>query len=1260
MSRILTERLGRGARPFKGLSDKSRPDALTAGECSDLLNVDYFGDGMECRGGCVRKAGPLREGSIRLDGVNDYLKVVNQTGYDPGGNAPYIGLVAVLRDRKFAATSILSQGFGAVGNLFFDLRYDPTAGTGSLGAWIFRVRDATAAATRTYTLDDGDGLNSPEGKHRFLQWYQTALGVPTAELWSDTAMLTSATSATISSFNWNSAQNLFVGVGTTALNTIGTDYAAVTVAELRWSIASAANQAATLIATTTNKFYIRELTAAAKALCAGYWQFNDGDDDGSCTDSSGASPQNDAIIVNEPPPWVLASDNALVLGPSAVRFKGGNEWLDVRDTTSGTTTVTSVFQSTGGTVRKWTVRLIYIPVLVPGVATIPDGVVFWSGADATLPAPIALRIVSDTFQMVYNDNGTARSTSIAGGFSVSAQAGRRIRLTVAMMQDPLATPQRILWLEANVETSAGAGTGNVYVANTAGTYTPSVLGPTTISQDWAFGRHVTNFGTARLGSVTAFHTDGGLLGTLDDIQILAGFKLSPPVSVSVLEPFQEHPTFPNIATALYLRLNDGAGTGPLETEGYASVSGGGWQAYLKPQVDDGARWDIGLVDPQTPKRASLFKAFDRFSNDKKSRRDCLVACGTTLYAYDVIGDLLRIIGPLPGRADALTFAEYGQRGLLAGAPGRRPIWTDGVGIYGLGINAPQAQAIVVLSNTGPGAFTNGSYYLYVTFRNKGEPQTESNPSPATLVTFGGGNDTIDSIELPVSTDPQVNQRRVWITALGGADGDTSYLIATIDDNTTTSYTTDIVSVSILSEAMTEYFRRAPAPNGVAVGQFKDYTLVGGDQLDPTRVWISQPTIPDYWFTDDGAGAGDFLDLDLDVGRAITTFAPLLSSHLVEFSDGRAVLNTTGDPDDPINFAFTNRRSGAVGPQAIAPSGNIAYFIGEDAIHVTTGFDDTNLSGPGERTLDAPKFLQEQERPSISRFMLKKIAGAHRRKFVAIEHRRKGQVWFAVHTTSGDGLTNDAEIIYDIERRIWSKYDIRLDCADRVDDSSGNAKLFGVVDGYVCELDVEDQPVDGWASLIPSGTITSVSGQAITVSGTPLGTAGNLRFLKCYVYKAATGTVVSFQLRDNTSTSVMVAADGVSLTGIANGDTFIVGGIECWAEFAFRFSSALDKKAFRWMRFYGEASADTVYLRAAYKIDENRYDQTPDTNWTNEIRAWPLGTANLEINFVGIGGLMRVRVGPTAHATSTAPVFMPTSKKVKIAALEMLGNPTSKL
>ena len=1248
----MTRNVSSQIQNFRGLNDRRKLPGLAPGEIADGLNFELSQRAFEKRLGFTRLGGPLKDCSTRLDGVNDYLRITNQSTYTPATNGTfYFGIALVLRSRPTTAVTIASWGFGAAADLFFDLRYDPTAGTGSLGAWVFRVRDN--GATLTYTLDDGDGGVRPEGNYRFIEINDTLSGSE-ATLFSDTAVLTQDTDISWSSLNWNSAQDLFIGVGTTAANTIGTDFASVTVAEIRYSVSTLGNILGILHASdaTSNYFYRRELTDAAKAVCNGYWKCNDGDDAGVCHDYAGT---NDAIIPNNPPPWVLASDEPLVLGEAAIRFKGGNEWLDVRDiTTIAPTTVAQVFTSYGGNVADWTVRGIYIPELLPGAATVADGVVFWSGTSTTLPAPVGLRIVSDKFAFIYNDNGTARTTTLTGAVSggtaptVTSLVGKRVRWTAAM---PAGGASAFV---TQIVVDNGAGVANS-VYTLFGSYVPSASGPTTISQDWAFGRHVTNFAAARLGSTTVFHTDGPLVGVLDDVQIIKGYLIAAPAGIPNLGvfPFQEQSSWPGYAVglALYLRLNDGAGTGLLDSTGFGSGTNGGWNCYLRPEADEGASWDVGLVEPHRPVRGTMVASYDNFLADGTHTRALILVSGVTVYEYTAANGL-RVVGPLFARAAAMTHAKYGRRLLLAGAVGRRPMIYDG-SLRGVGIPAPHAASIVTTSNAA-GSLAAGQYYLYVTFRNRNPEggSVESNPSPGVLVTITAPDDTIDSVQLPTSTDPQVNQRRIWMTAVAvsATDGETAYLVATVDDNTTTTYTTDILTVSTSAETL-EYFEHAEAPDGTTVGQFLDYTLLGGNQRLPTRLYYSSVGAPDYW---NPAVDGRYLDLDLDSGNPILGIAPLLDRAIVDMGDGKWGIFATGDIDRPLDKTRLNDTHGAVGPQASIVVNNQQWYIGESDLYLSDGYRETNISSPDEPPATAPVYIQQLGKTSIQALFRSKMDWSGRARFAVIEHRARSQIWFCVRMTDASSQIDDTNthvIAYDTVQGFFSRYDLPIDCGALVEISSERAEVVGITQGWLVKYDQDTGEGAASTGVLTATSRTSAStGTLIGFSGTPF-TGLDLRWIRAFIYHKADHTIVERRIIGVPSTASLLLEDADAT--LAVGDLLIAGAAPYFGDFAVSFGNPLSTKALLGVAVGAELVSAAADLRVQHKGDVRALPATLSGFATRYLTL----SATIVTRWLGLGGLgvtFYVRVSETGYAAGTALGVFPGGGSFRLHGLAFEG------
>jgi len=1260
-SKPVSQTIGGDGASFRGLSDKDAPELLSLGESPDLLNVDFSEGQVTRRNGYIRVSNqPLRNGSLRLDGINDHLRITNKAAYQPTSSNLYFAFGAVLRNRPPAAASTVSLfnwGFGAVGNLFFDMRYDSAGGTGALGAWIFRVRDSGAGATRTMTMDDGDGSYSPVGAYRFFEFIGTAASASLV-MWKDDGTSTTVSTTAVGTYNWTSTQDLFVGVSTTALNTVGTDYADVTLCEVRYAVLSTTPAAAGIIASTTNKYYIREVPATVKALLTGYWKLNDGLDVGVCVDTIAS---NNALIVNNPSSWIKPTDQPLVLGQAAMKFAGGNGWMDLQDV-GGLVTDTFVTLALGGTLQpRWTFRLLYIPALPPGATTVPDGVIVWAGNSAAappVPQPIGLRIVSDRFEARYNDGGAIITLTLngVGQPTVTSLVGKRLRL--ALKRSFVGNGNFTLELAVD----NGNGVAPSYYFQT-GACANAAAGA--VSTDWSFGRRITNFAQARLGSTAVFGTDGALIGIVDDVQLIHTYNLGLGVGTGNISsfgvaynPFSEVTNWNGglvggivHSTVLYLKLNDGYGDTPATIGTVTTDAGGGWRCWLRPALDDGARWDVGLVDPQYPVRGAMLRSYDRFVNDRKTRREVLIAAGTTLYAYDETQGTLRVVGPLPARADVWAFAQYGQRALLAGAPGRRPVWTDGNGVHFLGIRAPLAASVPTVA--AGGAMVAGTYFVYVTYRNR-DTGVESNPSPGVSVTFAAGNLRINPIALPISSDPQVNQRRIYMTSAGGTDGSPIYLVATVDDNTTSSYAVNIDGpVSTSATSITDYYFHAEAPSGSVIAQFKDYTVAAGDQLYPTRLWYSQSGSPDYWNTRSG---GSYLDLDLDTGRSITGCYAIIDKLLVDFTDGRAVVSTTGDSASPLTFQFANRSHGSVGPAAGCVSDNQLFYIAEKGIFSTTGYDETRLSGPEFRPINVPRMLQEVELPSVDRLLLRKVVGANRRFFCAFELRARKQFHFCISTTSDLATyTNGLDLVYDQQRKVWSKYDLAIDCADRVDNATGDDKIWAIIAGYLVELDQDNQAVDG-PGFVAAGVVTSVSGLQINVTTAGLGPTDGLRFLTCFLYRYVDNTVLSFFVRLNDAGSI-TAVDGTSLTGVAANDVLLIGGVAMFVDFVFRLGALAHLKRYHSLRLVVTGDFAPTYLRFAYKIDCLGYDPAY-TGWTDFTETIDSTQVAHLLHLGGNGRMMRVRISDTAltNALSSAPV--PAIARMRLSAVECIGEELS--
>lgn len=122
-----------------------------------------------------------------------------------------------------------------------------------------------------------------------------------------------------------------------------------------------------------------------------------------------------------------------------------------------------------------------------------------------------------------------------------------------------------------------------------------------------------------------------------------------------------------------------------------------------------------------------------------------------------------------------------------------------VGAAGFKIAAP-VQAPTGNASAAPGAagVLTGTYYYTTTFVL--DDGTETEPWPGTAVSVSPSSQSVDLTSIPVSTSARVTGRRIYRTKSGSAEPKDYYLVATISNNTATTYTDNIADGSLGSPA----------------------------------------------------------------------------------------------------------------------------------------------------------------------------------------------------------------------------------------------------------------------------------------------------------------------------------------------------------------------------------------------------------------------------------------------------------------------------
>lgn len=262
-----------------------------------------------------------------------------------------------------------------------------------------------------------------------------------------------------------------------------------------------------------------------------------------------------------------------------------------------------------------------------------------------------------------------------------------------------------------------------------------------------------------------------------------------------------------------------------------------------------------------------------------------------------------------------------------------------------GIAAPTSAP--TLAQGAAGALSAANYYGVVTFRNS-NTGAESNPSSASAVLALAANRKIDWSAIPVSTNSQVNQRRLWRT-LGDQTGE-YYLVATINDNVTTTYTGDNVTTDDLGEAVS--FDNGVPPANIEIIETHLERLFGTDGIDVFFSNIGQM---------EGFAADAIAQFEPEDGHKIRALKSWGRDRLVVGKTNKIhLLRGTG----PANFEpdVLSDRQGIWSNESVHVIGGSLFFYGGDDVYRSDGGPPVPIGSPNVKAvLDA---IPDSERENV--------------------------------------------------------------------------------------------------------------------------------------------------------------------------------------------------------------------------------------------------------------------------------------------------------
>jgi len=238
--------------------------------------------------------------------------------------------------------------------------------------------------------------------------------------------------------------------------------------------------------------------------------------------------------------------------------------------------------------------------------------------------------------------------------------------------------------------------------------------------------------------------------------------------------------------------------------------------------------------------------------DSGANEYLLVYSDTAWYAQTTTGVFSSIKSSLTSGTpwNFTTLADW-----AIGANGvNEPVKYDGSTAYTLKVDAPTSAPSTA---TGSAGNLTGDYQYQVTFVTTSGAET--NPSSSSTI-VSPSSEQVDMTAIPTGTG-DVASRKIYRTEAGES---TFYYLATISDNTTTTYTDDTIDVN-LGSAIAPSTHTDPPSNGKFPAVYKEFLFLVDPDF-PTRAYFSHQSYPEIFDTTEGTG--NYLQVGLNDGQEI--------------------------------------------------------------------------------------------------------------------------------------------------------------------------------------------------------------------------------------------------------------------------------------------------------------------------------------------------------------------------------------------------------
>jgi hypothetical protein len=246
------------------------------------------------------------------------------------------------------------------------------------------------------------------------------------------------------------------------------------------------------------------------------------------------------------------------------------------------------------------------------------------------------------------------------------------------------------------------------------------------------------------------------------------------------------------------------------------------------------------------------------------------------------------------------------------------------------------NASLSIGAPGLGTLPDGTYQIYLTFMNA-DGSLESNPSPASAAITVSSSAITVTIPTgpPPPQDAPTDGRVFWVNiystggTLGGAYR-VGQVISTVAAPATT-FTYSLPDSAAIANGLQMPVDHDPAPAASGmIGPHFSRLYAWNTPEHKNRLFWTEPNLPQYWPGSNDPQEGNWVDVGLDDEEIV--WCTIHSNLLVIYKERSIWVNIGADPStSTLEQVYDG--CGLTGQFALAPAGQIDYFIAPNGLHL---------------------------------------------------------------------------------------------------------------------------------------------------------------------------------------------------------------------------------------------------------------------------------------------------------------------------------------